>query len=79
VVQATAYPRRVVLGMELSLRLSLQPHVSGRSRLPLSSSKLIVTPMLLSGGNVTLKSTNPFEAPIINPNFLSTETDIVSS
>jgi choline dehydrogenase len=29
-----------------------------------------------SRGNVTLKSSNPFDAPIINPNFLATDTDI---
>lgn len=31
-----------------------------------------------TGGNITLNSTNPFDAPIINPNFYDTEFDIVT-
>jgi hypothetical protein len=32
----------------------------------------------MTGGTVSLKSSNPFDAPLIDPNFLTTETDLVS-
>jgi hypothetical protein len=32
---------------------------------------------MILGGSVTLKTNNPFDAPIINPNYFTTDLDLV--
>jgi choline dehydrogenase-like flavoprotein len=39
---------------------------------------LDITNITRAGGYVKIKSTNPFDAPLINPNFLTTQVDIQS-